>query len=134
MAVVIPDIKPTELLARFRGRVTSARPAYPDVLHLDVIDAAGGVWSFGTFEADYVPKDPDAFVDKSVVDADLDVPVGRLAIRFSDGSELNVVPFALKPDEVDEFYESWNLFTPDGFVLNYGPGDRWVLKRATDPL
>jgi hypothetical protein len=134
MALVIPDIKPTELLARFRGRVTSARPAYPDVLHLDVVDVDGGTWSFGTFEADYVPKDPDAFIDKSVVDVCLDAPSAHLTIRFSDGSELNVVPFALKPDEVDEFYESWQLFTPDGFVLNYGPGEHWMLKRATDPL
>ena len=76
MAVVIPDITPAELLRRFRGVVTSSRPAYPDVLHIDVMDAEGAVWWFGTFEATYSPSDPEVFLGKTVTDAELDVPVG----------------------------------------------------------
>ena len=34
MAVVIPDISPTDLLGRFRGTIVDAAPGYPEVLHL----------------------------------------------------------------------------------------------------
>lgn len=133
MAVVIPDITPAELLRRFRGVVTSSRPAYPDVLHIDVMDAEGAVWWFGTFEATYSPSDPEVFLGKTVTDAELDVPSGRLTIGFSDHSELTVTPIALPPDEVDEDIESWNLFTPEGLVLNYGPGEHWVVEALPRP-
>jgi hypothetical protein len=37
-------------------------------------------------------------------------------------------------EEAADDIEAWQLFTPDGLVLNYGPrGDR-RLKRAADPL
>jgi hypothetical protein len=133
MAVVIPDTTPAELLARFRGKVTSSRPGHPEVLLLQVTDTEGGLWRFATFEADYVPTDPDVFLGKTVVAADLDVPSGKLKIRFSDDSALLVVPFVLPPDEVDTDYESWHLLTPEGVVLDYGPGDYWALAWGSDP-
>jgi hypothetical protein len=133
MAVVIPDISPPEFLMRFRGRVIVSRPAYPEVLHLHVRDADGGIWRFATFEADYIPAEPEAFLGKMVDSVDLDASSAGLTIGFSDGTSLAVVPFSLTPDEIDDSYESWQLFTPDGLVLDYGPGEHWVLGRASDP-
>ncbi|MFT3865618.1 MAG: hypothetical protein QM729_15225 [Solirubrobacterales bacterium] len=134
MTIAISDTSPTEILSRFQGTVTSSRPAYPEVLHLHVTDADGGEWCFATFEADYVPTDPAAFLGKTVVGTDLRAASAGLTINFSDGSDLKVVPFSLRPDEIDDDYESWKLFTPEGLVLKYGPGSHWLLKRASDPV
>jgi len=133
VTAITPELSPVTLLARFRGEVVSSRPAYPDVLQLHVRDTDGDLWRFLTFEANYFPSNPDAFLGKTVVAADIDISSGKVTIGFSDGSLLSVVPFALEPDEVDENYESWQLFTPDGIVLNYGPGEHWLLKQASDP-
>ncbi len=134
MAVVIPDTSPAQFLARFRGLVTSSRPGYPSVLHLHVKDAEGGLWRFGTFESRYLPTDPEMFVGKTVVDVDLNASSAEMTIYFSDGADLRIVPFSLESDEVDADLESWWLITPEGLILNYGPGDHWVLKRASDPI
>jgi hypothetical protein len=133
MTAIAPDLSPATLIARFRGDVVCSRPAFPDVLQLHVRDSDGELWRFLTFEADYLPSVPDEFLGKVVISTNIGAESGQVGIGFSDGSLLTVVPFALEPDEIDANYESWQLFTPDGLVLNYGPGDRWVLKRASDP-
>jgi Family of unknown function (DUF6188) len=129
MAVVIPYTFPTDLLGRFRGRVFQARPAYPEVLHFKVRDAAGGEWWFGTQEAEWSPTDPDGLLDKTVVGADLDESSGTLTIGFSDGSEFTVLP---DHEGADDDLEAWELFTPEGLVLTYGPRGRWQLGRTDD--
>lgn len=133
MTTPIPTLSPTDLLARFRGEVVCSQPAYPDVLQLHVRDADAGLWRFLTFEADYFPPTPDAFLGKTVIAGDIDIPTGKVTIGFLDGSSLRIVPFALEPAEIDDDYETWQLFTPDGIVLNYGPGEHWLLKKAGDP-
>ena len=106
MTAVIAELSPVDLLARFRGEVVCSRPAYPDVLQLHVRDAKGDLWRFLTFEATFVPPTPDVFVGMIVVAADIDLPSGKVKIGFSDGSSLGVVPFDLKPDEIDDNYET----------------------------
>lgn len=133
MAIVIPDTSPADLLKGFRGHVTSSRAGYPDVLHIDIEDADGRVWWFSTFDAAYSPSEPERFIGKVVVDAALDIRSRELTIGFSDGSSLRVVPAPRTAAEPGDL-ENWSLFTPDGLVLNYGPGDHWVLKRASDPI
>jgi hypothetical protein len=131
---ITPELSPVALLACFRGEVVCSRPAFPDVLQVHVRDSDGSLWRFLTFEADYFPAEPDEFLGKVVVAANIEASTAKVTIGFSDGSSLSVVPFALEPDEVDDNYETWQLFTPDGLVLNYGPGDHWLLKKATDPV
>jgi hypothetical protein len=132
MATVIPDISPSDLLEHFRGQILSARPGYPEVIHLKVRDADGGEWGFSTFYAEYSPEDPDFFPGKTVSSADLE-PSGKLTIGFSDGSEFNVVPIPLEADEPGNDLETWHLFTPDGLALFYGPRGRWELGQGSDP-
>jgi hypothetical protein len=95
-----------------------------------VTDAEGGLWRFATWEADYSPTDPEGLAGKTVVSADLDEPGGKLTIGFSDGTTFTVTPI---PDEEDDAIENWELFTPEGLVLSYGPRGRWQLGKATDP-
>jgi hypothetical protein len=131
MATVIPDISPGELLKRFRGHIFSARPGYPDVLLLKLRDAGGDEWWFSTFYAEFSPSDPSWFMGKTVVAADVD-PSGTLKVGFSDGSDLEVRPAPLDPDEPGDDLETWHLITPEDLALNYGPRGIWRLKRADE--
>jgi hypothetical protein len=132
MAVVIKDTSAADLLGRFRGVVTSSRPGYPEVLLLTVEDANGGGWNFSTFDADFSPSDPDSFLGKTVVRAEI-APSNTLTIGFSDGSKLNVVPRPLRPGEADDDLENWFLLTPDGLALDFGPVGRCRLGSASEP-
>ena|ERR1700743_1601796 len=132
MAVVIPDTSPADLLSQFRGPITESQPGYPEVLHLGVRGAKGGAWELSTFDADFSPSDPEVFLGKTVVSADLD-PSNTLTIGFSDGSDLKVVPRTLESGEADDDLENWWLSTPDGLALDFGPEGRWRLGKASDP-
>ena len=132
MAVVIPDISATDLLSRFRGRIVSAKPGYPEVLLLSVIDADGGEWGFMTFDADFSPSNPDVFLNRTIISAQV-APSNTLTIGFSDGSELTVVPRELAPGEEDEDIENWFLMTPDNQALDFGPVGIWRLGSGDEP-
>lgn len=132
MAVLIPNVAATELLSRFRGRIVSAKPGYPEVLLLTVMDAQDGEWHFSTFDADYSPSDPDVFVDKEIVDTEV-AASNTLTISFSDGSDLTVVPRPLEPGEEDDDLENWYMETPDNRSLDFGPVGRWRLGRGDEP-
>lgn len=128
---VIPDISPTEILARVRGRIFKANPAYPETIQFRLTDAGGGEWWLATQWADYSPSDPDEILGKVVVDAELDEQTGSLAFSFSDGSEFKVT--SLPQEEPGDDLEHWHLYTPEGLVLVWGPDAAWQLKRASDP-
>lgn len=130
MAVVIPDTSPAELLARLRGTVTDVHPAYPETIHLDVRDADGGEWYVCTEDADYSPSDPDALQGKVITDVKHRGPLGDLTIGFSDGSSFDVT---VEPQTDVDDPVNWSLFTPEGLVLEWGPGENWRLVLATGP-
>jgi hypothetical protein len=131
MSIVIPDISPTELLARLRGPITDARPAYPETIHLKLEDGRGGEWWLTTHDAYYSPSDPAALRGKTVVGVDLDDRSGNLTLAFSDGTAFKVLPC---PQEADDDPANWKVFTPEGVVLVYGPGGSWRFRRGTDPV
>jgi hypothetical protein len=131
MALVIPDISPAELFTRFRGTVTDAHPSYPETIHLEVRDADSGEWSLCTFDAGYAPSDPDVLQGKTIVAVEHEGPVGDLTVRFRDGSSFEVT---VEPQTREDDPFNWMLFTPEGLVLIWGPGESWRLVRATDPL
>ncbi len=130
MATVTSDTSPAALLDRFRGTVTMSGLTYPDRAAIDVADAEGGEWHLTTWWANYSPADPEVFGGKAVVSADLGEPPGTLTVGFSDGTTFVVTPV---PDEEDDAIENWELFTPEGLVLTFGPRGRWQLSRASDP-
>jgi hypothetical protein len=129
MSLATPHTSAACLLARVRGAVTSARLTYPERIHVDVTDSEGGVWSLISWWADYSPSDPDQLQGKTVVDIDLDA-AGKVTVLFSDKSDFTITPAS---DDADDAIENWELFTPDGLVLEYGPAGRWHLGKATDP-
>jgi hypothetical protein len=128
---VIPDISPTELLARVRGRIFTANHAYPETIQFKLRDSKGGEWWLATQWADYSPSDPADILGKVVDDARLDEQTGNLTFTFSDGSEFKVI--SRPQEEPGDDLEHWDLFTPEGLVLVWGPDAGWQLKRASDP-
>jgi hypothetical protein len=100
---------------------------HPNVLHVEIEDSAGRLWHLATQDADWSPSDPAALVGRSVDDADIDQATGELRCRLSDGTVLDVKPAAR---EAADDPPNWELITPDGVVLEFGPGVRWQIGSA----
>lgn len=121
------DASPLNVLRSMRGKIVDARMAYPEVLHVEVKDSAGELWRLATQDAEWSPADPAELVGRSVDDADIDAETGGLRCRLSDGSLLDVKPAAR---EAEDDPLNWELITPGGVVLEFGPGARWQIGSA----
>jgi hypothetical protein len=128
--VVALDASPANVLRSMRGSIVDARKAYPDVLHVEIRDSAGELWRFATQDAEWSPSDPDALIGRSIEDAEIDDGTGELRCKLSDGSLLDVKP-AVR--EADDDPPNWELITPGGVALEFGPGVRWQISGADAP-
>ena len=127
MATVALDASPLNVLRSMRGSVVGARLSYPDVLHVEIRDSADGIWRFGTQDADWSPADPSELIGRSIDDAEIDAGTGELRLKLSDGSALVVIP---SRREASDDPPNWELITPDGLALEFGPGLRWQISSA----
>ncbi|MBA3864879.1 MAG: hypothetical protein H0X42_00790 [Solirubrobacterales bacterium] len=84
-----------------------------------------------TQDAEWSPTDPAELVGKSVEDAEIDEGTGELRCHLSGGSLLDVKP---APQEPNDDPPIWELITPGGVLLEFGPGVRWQISSATDPV
>jgi len=128
--VIALDASPTTVLHSMRGPIVDARIAYPDVLHVEVRDSSGGIWRLATQDAEFSPSDPAQLIERSIEDADIDEATGELRCRLSDGSVLDIKP-ATAETEDDPPY--WELISPAGVVLEFGPGVRWQISGTDAP-
>lgn len=126
-SIVGLDASPKSVLRAMRGAIVDARIAYPDVLHLEIRDKGGGVWRLATQDADWSPDNPEALVGESVEDAVVDFETGGLRCRLSGGEVFEVKP-AGQTAAGDP--PSWEVITPDGLLLEFGPGVRWRIGDA----
>lgn len=85
------------------------------------------LWRLATPDADWSPSDPAELVGRSVADADIDAETGELRCKLSDGSMLAVKPAA---KEAEDDPPNWELITPGGVALEFGPGVRWQIVSA----
>jgi hypothetical protein len=129
--VVALDASPANVLRSLRGSIVDARVAYPDVLHVEVRDAGGDLWRLATQDAEWTPADPHKLVGRSIDDVAVDGETGELRCKLSDGSVLDVKPAAI---EADDDPPNWELISPSGVVLEFGPGMRWQISGADRPV
>jgi hypothetical protein len=129
MAVAL-DASPANVLRSMRGLIVDAHLAYPDVLHVEIEDPAGKLWRLATQDAEWSPSDPDELAGRSIEDASIDESTGELRCKLSDESLLYIRPTA---SEADEDPPNWELITPAGVVLEFGPGVRWQISGADAP-
>jgi hypothetical protein len=113
-----------------RGPIVDARIAHPDVLHVEVRDSSGGIWRLATQDAEWSPSDPARLVGRSIEDADIDEESGELRCKLSDGSVLDIKPAAAEANDDPPY---WELISPAGVVLEFGPGVRWQISGADAP-
>ncbi len=126
-SAVALDASPANVLRAMRGLIIGARLGYPDVLHLEVRDSVGGAWRLATQDAEFFPVDPSELLHKSIEDAAIDSATGELRLTLSAGATLVVAP---APREASDDPPNWELITPDGLALEFGPGLRWQISRA----
>lgn len=129
--VVALDASPANVLRSLRGSIVGARIAYPEVLHVEVRDSRGELWRLATQDAEWSPADPDQLVGRSIDDVAIDGETGELRCMLSDGSVLDVRPGAI---EAEADPPNWELVSPDGVVLEFGPGLRWQISGADVPV
>jgi hypothetical protein len=126
-AVVALDASPLNVLRSMRGPIVDARIVYPEVLHVEIKDSAAELCHLATQDADWSPADPASLVGRSVDDTDIDADTGELRCKLSDGSFLDVKPAAR---EAEDDPPNWELITPGGVILEFGPGVRWQIGSA----
>ncbi len=119
------DASPLTILRGMRGRIARAAIAYPDVLHLDIYDRGERLWRFSTQDADFEPTDPEELDGLTVDDISI-IDTGELRIALSGDRVLIVSP---TPVEADDDPPNWEVITPDGLVLEFGPGLRWEIHQ-----
>ncbi len=128
--VVALDASPSSVLRAMRGPIVAARVAYPDVLHVEVRDSKGDLWRLATQDAEWSPSDPDQLTGRSIEAAEIDEESGELRCKLSDGLVLDIKPAAVE-SESDPPY--WEVISPVGVVLEFGPGVRWQISSADAP-
>jgi hypothetical protein len=129
--VVALDASPVNVLRSMRGTIVDARVGHPDVLHVEIRDTRGDLWRLATQDAEWAPADPGRLIGRSVEDADIDEETGELRCRLSDGSMFDVKPAAI---EAKDDPPNWELISPGGVALEFGPGVRWQISRADAPV
>lgn len=129
MSAVFVDASPISILQGMRGRIVAAQIAYPDVLHVEIRDAAGAVWRLATQSAGFCPADPGKLINRIVTDAALDPSTGALRCTLDDGTSFAVLP----PGEAaQDDPPSWELLVGSSLLLEFGPGLRWQIAQAPD--
>lgn len=127
--VVALDASPENVLRAMRGSIVDARRAYPDVLHIEIRDPAGNLWRLATQDAEWSPSDPAELLGRVVEDATID-KTGELRCKLSGDSLLEIKPGVRESNEDPPY---WELITPGGVVLEFGPGVRWQISGAEAP-
>lgn len=129
--VVALDASPANVLRSMRGSIVDAKKAYPHVLHVEIRDSAGELWRLATQDAEWSPPDPPELVGQAIEDAEIDESSGELRCKLSNGSVLDVRPGG--GPEANDDPPSWELITPGGVLLEFGPGVRWQISGADAP-
>jgi hypothetical protein len=128
--VVALDSSPANVLRSMRGAIIDARLGYPEILHVEIKDSAGETWQLATQDAEWTPTDPSELVGQSIEDAQIDEGSGELRCKLSNGSILDVKPGRKGADDDPP---NWELITPGGVLLEFGPGVRWQISSADEP-
>ncbi len=128
--VLALDASPVNVLRSMRGSIVDAHIAHPQVLHVEIRDPSGELWRLATQDAEWSPSEPSDLIGQSIEDASIDEGTGELRCKLSNDSLLRVRPAA---PEADDDPPNWELITPDGLVLEFGPGLRWQISSADTP-
>lgn len=131
MTIVVAEKASLESLLRsLRGEIVDARPAYPEILHVEIRDSDGDLWRLATQDADWSPVDHSVLIGETIEGSEIDEETGELRCHLASGAV-----FAVQPAEQEAPDDpcNWELITPGGVALEYGPGSRWQISDANAP-
>jgi hypothetical protein len=132
MTIVVAEKASLDSLLRsLRGEIVDARPAYPEILHIEIRDSDGDLWRLATQDAEWSPADPAALVGQTIESSEIDEKTGELRCNLAGGSAFVVQP---AKQEAPDDPCNWELITPGGVALEYGPGARWQISDANAPV
>jgi hypothetical protein len=123
---------PAKALEAIRGEIIDARLGYPEILQLSIRGQANRTWLLASQDADFSPRDPSRLVGLSITTASIETVTNALICELSDGSRLELRPTGKKQGPSDPPY--WELLTPFGQVLQFGPGLHWQINEADAPV
>jgi len=129
-SVVALDASPSNVLRAMRGEIVAARIVHPEVLHVEIRDVHGDLWRLATQDAEWSPSDPAKLIGHRIEDARIEESGGDLRCRLSGGTLFEVRPATR---EADDDPPNWELISPAGTVLEFGPGVRWQISGADEP-
>jgi len=124
--VIAQQASLSSLLGALRGEIVDARVGYPDVLHVEICDLDGDSWSLVTQDAEWSPVEAGDLLGRTIEKAEVGAG-GDLQCQLSDGTVLAVRPTDGTSGEDPPY---WELITPGGVVLEFGPGVRWQISEA----
>lgn len=116
------EASPTSLLRSLRGTIVGAQIAHPRVLHVEARDARGELWRLSTQDSSWLPTESDRLPGRLIEGAEIDQSSGAVRLRLSGGGALDIEP---NPEPGQDDPPAWELITPSGLVLEFGPGIRW---------
>src|SRR5690348_17630530 len=90
--VVAEKASLASLLRSLRGEIVDARPAYPEILHVEVRDSDGDLWLLATQDAEWTPTDPAALIGQTIEASEIDENSGELRCRLASGAVFAVQP------------------------------------------
>lgn len=128
--VVAEKASLASLLRSLRGEIVSARMGYPEVLHLKIRDSDGDLWRLATQDAEWCPEDFAGLIGQEIEHAEIDEKTGELRCHLASGTVFSVRP---AEQEAPDDPCNWELITPGGVALEYGPGVRWQISDANAP-
>lgn len=131
-------------------KITSSGYAYSSVIHLVIVDTEGAVRRLASADAEYsfVDQDgdiqeytPELVLGKLAVEVTVDARTAILTISFDNGSCLRIGPEQvedsltanLKAGAADD-PPYWELLSPQVRAFAFGPGWRWRVGFASDPV
>lgn len=127
MTTLIPqEASLASVLNSMRGTIVDARLGHPEVLHVEIRDPDGDIWCLVTQDADWSPRDPTDLTGRKIEDVEVG-DHGDLRCVLSGDLVFAVTP-SLSESQDDPPY--WELITPGGVALEFGPGVRWQISSA----
>jgi hypothetical protein len=116
------DASPASVLHALEGAIVDAQIAHPGVLHVEIRDPRGGRWLLASQDAEWSPAEPSQLIGSAVKSGQIDETYGALHCALSDGATLQIRPTA---EPGADALPTWELITPTGLALEFGPGIRW---------
>jgi len=119
------------LFSAITGRITSVRNTFPDTPRIEIRDQHKNTWHLSVLDSSLSSSGTEFLEGETVVETSLSERTGELVFNLSNGSALTVSP---NPIESRDDPPNWEVVTPNGWSIEFGPGPKVQIQRADVPV